>query len=109
MAVTYCNIKCSAFRISNPQWKLANDIVDKSHSIDGCILLFTNCVHDLEIYHDSRLKYDQHMSVTVHNAYKRAGLILKSFCSRDPQILKHAYCVYVRPLLVFYPDLVPTL
>ena len=35
------------------------------------------------------------------NAYKRAVLILKSFHSRDPQILKRAYCVYVRPLLEF--------
>jgi len=93
--------KCSTFRIFNPQWKIAEDIVNKSYSIDGSILPFADCIRDLGIHHDCRLKYDQHISIIVHNAYKRAALILKSFHSRDPQIIKRAYCVYVRPLLEF--------
>jgi len=55
--------KCSAFRISNPQWKIAGDIVNKSYSIDGSILPFADCIRDLGIYHDCRLKYDQHISI----------------------------------------------
>ena len=93
--------KCSTFRISNQQWKVCKEVSDMSYNIDGCILPLSNYVRDLGIYHDSQLKYDQHVSVIVHSAYKRAILILKSFHSRDPQILKHAYCVYVRPLLEF--------
>jgi len=93
--------KCSTFRVFNPQWKIAEDIANKSYNIDGNILPFTCCVHDLGVYHDCRLKYDQHISIIVHNAYKRAVLILKSFHSRDPHMLKRAYCVYVRPLLEF--------
>jgi len=85
--------KCSAFRISNPQWKIAEDIVNKSYSIDGSILQFADCIRDLGVYHDCRLKDDQHISINVHSAYKRAVLIPKSFHSRDPQILKRAYCV----------------
>jgi len=41
------------------------------------------------------------MSIIVHNAFKCAVLILKSFHSHDPQMLKRAYCVYVRTLLEF--------
>jgi len=78
-----------------------NGPVIKSYSIDGSILPFADCIRDLGIHHDCRLKYDQHISNIVHNAYKCAALILKSFHSRDPQILKRAYCVYVRPLLEF--------
>jgi len=39
--------KCSAFRISNPQWKIAEDIINKSYSIDASILPFTDCIRDL--------------------------------------------------------------
>ena len=93
--------KCTTFRISNQRWEVSKEISDKSYNIDGCILPFGSCVRDVGIYHYSRLKYNQHVSVIVHNAYKRASLILKSFHSRDPQILKHAFCVYVRHLLEF--------
>ena len=78
-----------------------NGPVIKSYSIDGSLLHFADCIRDLGNHHDCRLKYDQRISIIVHNAYKRAALILKSFLSRDPQILKHAHCVYVRPLLEF--------
>jgi len=93
--------KCSTFRISNQQREVSKEISDKSYNTDGCILPFGSCVRDLGIYHDSRLKYDLHVSVIVHSAFKHASLILKSFYSRDPQILKHAFCVYVRPLPEF--------
>ena len=93
--------KCTTFRISNQQLEISEEISDKSYNIDGCILPFGSCVRDLGIHHDSRLKYDQHVSVIVHSAYKRASLIMKSFHSHDPKILKHAFCVCVRPLLEF--------
>jgi len=80
--------KCSTFRVSHQQWKIAEDIVNKSYNIDGNILPFTCWVRDLGVYHDCRLKYDQHISIIVHNAYKRAVLILKSFHSRDPHYVK---------------------
>ena len=93
--------ECSTFRIAYPQWKIAKDIVNTSYSIDRSIIPFTDCVRDLGVYHDCRLKYYQPISIIVHNAYKRAVLILKSFHSRDPQILKRTYCVYVRSSLEF--------
>jgi len=44
--------KCSAFRISNPQWKIAENIVNKSYSIDGSILPFADYIRDLGVRHD---------------------------------------------------------
>jgi len=55
----------------------------------------------LGIYHYTRLKYDQHISLIVHKAYTRAVLILKCFHSRDLSILMQAFSVYVRSLLEF--------
>jgi len=58
-------------------------------------------LHSVFVILNYRLKYDQNTSVIVHNANKRAVLIPISFHSRDPQILKRACCVYVRPLVEF--------
>lgn len=93
--------KCSAFRVSNPQGRVADDVASKTYDLDGVVLPFTDYVRDLGIYHDSRLKYDQHISFIVHNAYKRAVLILRCFHTRSADVLKLAFCVYVRPLLEF--------
>ena len=62
--------KCTIFRISNQQWEVSKEISDKFYNTDGCISPFGSCVRDFGIYHDSRLKYDQHVSVIVHSAYK---------------------------------------
>jgi len=64
-------------------------------------------VRDLGVYHDSRLKYDQQVSLIVHKAYKRAVLILKCFHSRNSEVLKLAFCVFVRPLLEFASQVWP--
>ena len=71
--------------------------------IEDNVLPFSDHIRDLGIYHNTRLKYDQHISLIVHKAYRptRAVLILKCFHSRDPSILTQAFCVYVRPLLEF--------
>jgi len=93
--------KCFGFRIINPQWKLAHTINNKLYYIENNVLPFSDHIRDLGIYHDTRLKYDQQISLIVHKAYTRAVLILKCFCSRDPSILMQAFCIYVSPLLEF--------
>jgi len=65
------------------------------YSIDGAPLPFVDQIRDIGVYHNCRLKYD------VHNAYKRAVLILKCFHTRERDILKLAFITYVRPLLEF--------
>ena len=46
-------------------------------------------------------KYDKNICLIVHTAYKRAVLILKCFHTRGREVLKLAFCTYVRPLLEF--------
>jgi len=64
--------KCSAFRIWNPQCKSTDDTRQISYSLNGSILQFNDHVRDLGVYHNSRLKYDHHVSLIVHKAYKRS-------------------------------------
>jgi len=72
-----------------------------TYNIDGHVLPFTDHIRDLGVYHDSRLKYDEHISNIVHNAFSRSVLILKCFHSHDYRLLKLAFTTYVRPLLEF--------
>ena len=93
--------KCSAFRISNPQWKVSCDLHNSAYNINSNNLPFSDCIRDLGVYHDGRLKYDQHISFIVRKAFNRAVLILKCFHSRNSSVLMQAFSVYVRPLLEF--------
>jgi len=72
-----------------------------TYNIDGFVLPLVDQIPDLGVHHDCRLKYDKHICLIVHNAYKRALLILKCFHTRDREILKLAFCTYVGPLLEF--------
>lgn len=47
----------------------------------------------------SDLKFHEHIGFIVRKADTRAGIILKSFISRDICTLKRAFEVYVRPIL----------
>jgi len=42
-------------------------------------LPFVDQIRDIVVYHDCRLKYDKQICLIVHNAYKRAVLLLKCF------------------------------
>ena len=39
--------------------------------------------------------------ITLSRAYQRIAILFKGFSSRDPQLLKRAYIVYVRPILEY--------
>jgi len=93
--------KCSVFRIFNPQWNVCESVQQVTYNIDGFALPFADQIRDLGVHHDCRLKYDKHICLIVHNAYKRAVLILKCFHTRNREILKLAFCTYARPLLEF--------
>ena len=60
-----------------------------------------DCVRDLGVMVDSKLKFDKHIAELTHKAMSRANLILKSFHSRDRTLLTTAFCTYVRPLLEY--------
>jgi len=80
---------------------IAESVQQVTYNIDGFALPFADQIRDLGVHHDCRLKYDKHICLIVHNAYKRAVLISKCFHTRNREILKLAFCTYVRPLLEF--------
>jgi len=93
--------KYSVFRIFNPQCNVCESVQQVTYNIDGFALPFADQIRDLGVHHDCRLKYDKHICLIVHIAYKRTVLILKCFHTREREILKLAFCTYVRPLLEF--------
>ena len=60
----------------NTHWNLANELANLTYNIDGYVLPFTDHIRDLGVYHDSRLKYDEHISYIVHSVFTRSVLIL---------------------------------
>ena len=56
---------------------------------------------DLGVLVDNKLLFNQHIANIVHKAHIRARLILRSFSSRDCNILMKAFVTYVRPLLEY--------
>ena len=56
---------------------------------------------DLGIIIGSKLNFNSHVSAVAHKAHVRASLILKTFVSRDIDILTKAFTTYVRPILEY--------
>ena len=50
------------------------------------------------------LKSSLHCANIANKALRRVGLIFRIFHTKEPELLKKAYCVYVRPLLEFSPS-----
>ena len=43
-----------------------------TYNIDGFVLPLADQIPDAGVHHDCRLKYDKHIYLIAHNAYKRA-------------------------------------
>ena len=56
---------------------------------------------DLGVYIDHRLKFSEHISIIARKAFIRAKLILKSFVSKNTELLVKAFLTYVRPTLEY--------
>jgi len=91
--------KCFVCTVS----KVHNNLEGSSRAYSICNQTFANvdCVRDLGVTVDSRLKFDRHIAEIVHKAMSRVNLILNSFHSRDRTLLTTAFCIYVRPLLEY--------
>jgi len=84
--------KCSVLSIGK-------QIIVPSLSITNNILPVNTLCRDLGILIQSDLKPSAHIHEIVTKAQKRINCILRSFISRDVNMLLRAYLVYVRPLL----------
>jgi len=95
--LSIANSKCVAHRISTV--KTLNDVCH--YVIDDCKLNWSDCTRDLGVFIDNDLKFEQHISKITHTAHTRSCLILKSFITRNPDVLVKAFCTYVRPVLEY--------
>jgi len=68
-------------------------------SIGNSTLPVVTYTRDLGIIVSSDLSPSLHVTDTVSKAHMRAGLILRTFMSRDIHLLKRAFLVYVRPIV----------
>jgi hypothetical protein len=90
--------KCFVQRISNCN----NQCTGISpYSLNNVMINWSTETRDLGLVLDSKLNFIKHISLIAHKAHIRAKLILKSFLSRDPEILRKAFITYVRPLLEY--------
>ena len=71
------------------------------YSISGSELPVVNIVRDLGIQVDSSLKFSYHTSQITNAAFRRLGVLLKSFTCRDLSFMRLAFVTYIRPMLEY--------
>ena len=71
------------------------------YALDGTTLPGVREMRDLGVKIDGRLSFSAHYAEIAAKGHQRAGLIIRCFKSRDPNILFKAFSVYVRPILEY--------
>ena len=90
--------KCSVMHIQHKTTKMSNL---PSYFFGMIKLQEITCVKDLGVLFDNRLTFSNNINSIVHKASCRSRLIHKSFTSRQPKLLVHAFTTYVRPILEY--------
>jgi len=90
--------KCQVMDISSRRQTYA---VTTPYHIASNILPVVNCVTDLGVEVDTKLKFATHINRIVHKALNRSYLLARCFVSHDTQTLVKAFKVYVRPLVEY--------
>jgi hypothetical protein len=72
-----------------------------SYYIGNNVINACETYRDLGIIVDDKLNFHYHCNSIIDKAYQRMNLIFRTFKTKHPDILKWAYCVYVRPLLEY--------
>ena len=60
-----------------------------------------DCFTDLGVTFNNKFNFSSHIDKISHRASLRAKLILRCFSTRNVDILKRAFCTFVRPLLEY--------
>ena len=89
--------KCQVFSIAGRRKRKTNH----EYSINGQTLQQVDRVKDLGIMMDPSLKFASHIDTITHKAAAVSWMIRASFSSRDQDVLKLAFCTYVRPILEY--------
>ena len=82
--------------------KLGKNKSDIIYSINGIQVPVVQSVQDLGLSYDSNLKFDDYIHKITTRAYQRIGLIFRGFISGNRDLLKRAFIVYVRPIILEY-------
>jgi len=69
-----------------------------NYSVNNVSLADVTVVTDLGALVDNKLRFTKHYRSIVNKANHRSSLFLKSFQSRNPQLLFRAFTAFVRPL-----------
>jgi hypothetical protein len=88
--------KCSVLSISNfksPKKRSYTFCSNIIHQVSSC--------SDLGVLVDDKLSFSSHIISMVKKAYRQSFLISRCFISKNSNILKKAFCTYVRPLLEY--------
>jgi len=78
---------------------LARNNTLHNYSVNNVSLPDVSVVTDLGVLVDNNLRFTKYHRSIVNKTNHRSSLILKSFQSRNPQLLFRAFTVFVRPLL----------
>lgn len=92
--------KCSVICLGTRPPSLSSSVSNFYSLLDQPIVI-CKLVKDLGVLVDDKLSFYNHISSIVHKAMIRSRLILKCFCSREPELLLKAYLTYVRPILEY--------
>jgi len=74
---------------------------DVNVSINGAVIPVVDSTRDLGVLVTKDLSPSIHVNDIVSRAHKRAGAILRTFVSRDVNLLMHAFITYVRPIVKY--------
>ncbi len=73
----------------------------REYYISNYKLPVIDCFTDLLVTFNSKFNFSAHIDKISHRASLRSKLILKCFSTRNVDILKRAFCTFVRPLLEY--------
>ena len=86
-------------------YRLYGSTINHQYFIADKLLENVNCIVDVGITFQPNLNFSQHITTTYHKARKCSQIILRSFYSRDPDLLFRAFATYVRPIIDYCSSL----
>ena len=90
--------KCGLCRVGN---KSSLNSINTHYFLNNTSIKRLDSVSDLGVTVDNSMKFDKHVCLITHKAFKRVHLILKCFSSRNKDLLVRAYITYARPILEY--------
>jgi len=80
---------------------IGRQVCNVAVSINGAVIPAVESMRDLGVLVTKDLSPSMHVNDVVSRAHKRAGAILRTFVSRDVNLLMRAFITYVRPMVEY--------